>query len=76
MTHPRAQYTVSNAICTFCGLNPHNTSTAGYLGRGWSKVYFHILTHKHSHGSPAGYSSRRYSTNQTTYSCPGPGSMF
>ena len=28
------------------------------------------------HASPAGYSSRRYSTNQTTYSCPGPGSMY
>ena len=29
-----------------------------------------------SHASPASYSSRRYSTNQTTYSCPGPGSMY
>ena len=29
-----------------------------------------------NHASPEGYSSRRYSTNQTTYSCPGPGSMY
>ena len=29
-----------------------------------------------AHASPEGYSSRRYSTNQTTYSCPGPGSMY
>ena len=28
------------------------------------------------HASPSGYSSRRYSTNQTKYSCPGPGSMY
>ena len=28
------------------------------------------------HASSEGYSSRRYSTNQTTYSCPGPGSMY
>ena len=28
------------------------------------------------HASPAGYSSRRYSTKQTTYSCPGPGFMY
>ena len=35
-----------------------------------------LATFPTAHAGPEGYSSRRYSTNQTTYSCPGPGSMY
>ena len=39
-------------------------------------LFNHFENRRPYHAGPEGYSSRRYSTNQTTYSCPGPGSMY